>query len=108
MPRPKPRSGFFKQIDLFRFPNRGREFEANQFLFFASPETSEKENAAANSGFAQRYGLVERSNSEPGGPLLFQSPRALDGAMTIRVGLNDSADGYVPTDVLLNCPEIFS
>ena len=51
--------GLFQQLDLPRFPDRGRQLQANDFFFLAPPEPRHQEDASANARIAQGNRFIE-------------------------------------------------
>jgi hypothetical protein len=100
------RCGPFKLFDLARFPHRGREAEAHDLLFFASPESRHQENARSDAGFTQGDRFVERSDSQPAGSCLFKRSCALDRSMAVGICFYDGANRNPDLDVPLEDSEV--
>src|SRR5579871_5614075 len=93
--------GLFQQFDLRCLPYRRRQIEAHNLFFFASPETGHQQNAPANASFAKRNGLIERGHPKPAGAFFIERARAFDRPMPVAIGLDDSANGYTRSEMLL-------
>ena len=86
-------SGLLQQLHLSRLPDRGSQLQANDFFFFAAPETGHQKDASANTGITQGNGFIQRSNAEPARSFLLQRLGTLRGAVAIGVRLHHRADG---------------
>src|ERR1700680_4814494 len=95
-----------EQFNLPSFPDRWSQSEANDFFFFAAPETGHQQNASANARFAKGNRLIERGDAEPTCAFLLECSRALDCAVSVSIGFHDRTNRDARADVALHLAKI--
>src|SRR5947209_8880023 len=87
-------------------PDRGSEVVLHDGLFFTAPEAAGQKNASGDAGLAERNALLGRADTEPERAFFFESPRALDSAVSVSIGFDDGTYRGARSDVILNGAEV--
>src|SRR3989441_10411106 len=106
MPLPNSPGGLFQALDLPGLPHSRSEAKTNDLFLLAPPESCHQQNASLNSRIAQRNRFVERSHAQPLCPFFFESPRALDCAMSIAIRLHHRANRHIHAYMALHHSEV--
>jgi hypothetical protein len=82
-----------------RLPNGRGEILADNLFFLAAPEARHQQDSPTKSGGTQRHTFVGSGHAEPLCTSSFERQRARRRAVTVSIGLDDSADFNCLTDV---------